>query len=186
MSSCIFFQIIIRPLKIFPWTCILHFSWDELKFYPTFEKKHNNLIFSKLGYSKISSRGYTQRMQNPSPEAIAQSWKKSKFCKFWEIFCFWNYIRGRTNAVSTTPPVIICSKLEKMAARKNFWRIWFPLRKNSSIHKGGKSDRTSQTYFPSDRIYCFLKTFNSFCGKVPWALRLKFCRSLSLNVWRNG
>ena len=169
--------------KVFSETiCILQFSENELNFYPTFEKKHNILKFSKLGYSKISSRGYTQRMQNPSPEAIAQSWKKSIFCKFWETFCFWNDILSKTNAVSTTPPVIYCSKLEKKAAWKNIWRSWFSLRKSSSIHIGGKSDRTSRTYFPSDRIYCFLKTFNSFCGKVPWALRLKFCRSLSLNV----
>ena len=145
MSSCIFFQIIIRPLKIFPWTCILHFPWDELKFYPTFEKKHNNLIFSKLGYSKISSRGYTQRMLNTSPEAIAQRWKKSKFCGYWETFCFWNDILVRTNAASTTPPVINCSKLAKIAAWKNSQRILFSLKKNSSIHVGGKGDRTGQT-----------------------------------------
>ena len=140
-----FFQFIKRSLKILLWTCILDFAEDQLNFYPTFEKKHKDLKFSKLGYSKTSSAGYTQRMQNPSPEAITQSWKKSKFCKFWEIFCFWNDIRGRTNAASTTPPVINCSKLAKIAAWKISQRILFSLKKNSSIHVGGKGDRTGQT-----------------------------------------
>ena len=157
MSSCIFFQIIIRPLKIFPWTCILHFPWDELKFYPTFEKKHNNLIFSKLGYSKISSRGYTQRMLNTSPEAIAQRWKKSKFCGYWD-FLFLKRHSGQDKCCFNNATCNQLFKVGENCSLKKFAKD-FILAQKKFVHSRRRQrwqNRSNIICSMTDKNYCLL------------------------------
>ena len=128
-----FFQFIKRSLKILLWTCILDFAEDQLNFYPTFEKKHKDLKFSKLGYLKNSSGGYTQRMQNTSPRVFPQSWKKSKF---WGVLGDFLFLKRH-------------SRQDKCCFNNATWIILLELGENGSLKNFAKDFNLTQ----NDRLF---------------------------------
>ena len=173
----------IRSLKIIIWTHLIHSSEDELISNPTSDKKHSNLIISKLCYWNVLTWTlHANNAEHQSRSVWSNLEKLYGFGDFQSFSCFWNDSLESLIAVGTTVPEKICSKLATLACWKNFRKNLLSLtiilrarRRQNRLHQSNIFCSKSVT------VYGFLKSFDSFCRNLQRTRRLMFpkiCHSM--------